>query len=528
MISLRPLAYFLAHLFALAFVFGSSHASNAQLQLQLDHIDLFRDGSSCIWTTSSPSSSSGSVAELAVARTFLLAPKLEVSYQIKGGAPQLVSATARGMDWYKEGDQAQFERLQTAIDAKDSERAHLRALRNLASEDLALLQANRAIGGTNESLLTEDLDAMLLWYHDRVEALLLHGIALDAQLKIASEDLEALVKKQSKFASRMAWTWYAAVPDAPRQSKTPVQWTTRVISHESSWSPSARAQFDDDKLILERMGELTLRAPYWGASKVTLHDASLKNEGSPAAAATWRIASYNPKDGFRPRSTQRARTGSSIEQDFSAASAVSSEATSEHTRANYVLSAPISPDQSGSVYRRLTSNEVDFESVRVAIPRATDGVQIRLGVSRQAWGHLSDSQVSCSVDGRFYGVAQPTFIGDTVYLMVGQDRTWAADRLLVETLGGNKSLGVRTERHVAYRLTVRNNSGRTDEVLLEESVPLASSDDVDVEITSLDGGVRNNETGVVRWKFSLEPGGQHTVLIGYTVSYPRNHRVPGF
>jgi hypothetical protein len=64
--------------------------------------------------------------------------------------------------------------------------------------------------------------------------------------------------------------------------------------------------------------------------------------------------------------------------------------------------------------------------------------------------------------------------------------------------------------------------------LLEESVPLASSDDVDVEITSLDGGVRNNETGVVRWKFSLEPGGQHTVLIGYTVSYPRNHRVPGF
>jgi hypothetical protein len=155
-------------------------------------------------------------------------------------------------------------------------------------------------------------------------------------------------------------------------------------------------------------------------------------------------------------------------------------------------------------------------------------VSVRLGVDRAAWGALStNAAVECTVDGRFHGKSWPLAVGDSVFIMVGLDRAWTVDRLLVETLSGTKGLGVRSERNLAYRLTVRNNSDRTGKVLLEESIPLAASNDINIEVQGLDGGVRDGETGVVSWGITLEPGAHRTVQISYTISYPRGKVLTG-
>lgn len=506
---------------------SAQHAPRVD-ELNLEQVDLFLDGVSCTWKALSMSNTS----DIVVARSFSRNASIQVSWQSKGSAPQIVSATPRAINWYSAGDQAQYDRLNTAIHKLDLAHAKEQVQRKLVAEDLMLLQANRSIGGTNESLLTEDLDDMLLWYHNQVGTLLFRGMELDEELAQTLKTRQDLVNQQAEFASRPAWEWHVEVPISGRPAGQPIEWTARVQSGDSNWQPLARVNLEGDLLILERMGDLTLRIPYSAVTAVVLHEASTRTDYAKSSASTWRIASYKVTDRRSKSAPQVAYSqtekGRGAHSDEQVIQEVEHMSAGEHTRANYVLSEPISPDQRITLNRQLSSDQADFSPVRVSVPREGGGVQVRLGISRSAWGNVGSSPLSCTVNGQFHGLARPDFVGDTVYLMVGQDKAWAADRLLVEMLSGNKTLGVRTERHVAYRLTVRNNSNQAGEVLLEESVPMPSSSDVNVEVVSLDGGARDAETGVVSWRFELEPGAHKTVQIAYNVSYPRSHHVPGF
>ncbi|MDG2426435.1 MAG: DUF4139 domain-containing protein [Flavobacteriales bacterium] len=520
-----------------ASIIATAQPSNAveehlALPPEISALDVFRDGASVEWK----SLSADYAGDVVVARTFSPSERPQVTWAIGLQRPQSVEAEPRPVDWYSEGDREQFEELKLQIQEIEADLAMQSSLKELAAEDLLLLKANRSISGTNEPLLTDDLDDMALWYHDKVKALLFRGLELDEVLVDLRDEIQELKKAQALVSSRRAWEWVVHIaPDAP-MARNSIVLTARVATSQSSWAPQSKAELTGDKLVLERVAAIRLRVPFTGAHAPVLHDAAMGTSIAPATASTWRIstrAAYRNKGARSQHSAQAMGAPSAVASRGDGAEsldleAVPFESSSSHSRASYHLNEALSLDMMQTAYRSISEVPVQFSAVRIATPREAAGVSIRLGVDRAAWGTLStNAAVECTVDGRFHGKSWPVAVGDSVFIMVGLDRAWTVDRLLVETLSGTKGMGVRSERHLAYRLTVRNNSDRTGKVLLEESIPLAASDDINIEVLGLDGGARDAETGVVSWGITLEPGAHRTVQISYTINYPRGKVLTG-
>jgi len=144
------------------------------------------------------------------------------------------------------------------------------------------------------------------------------------------------------------------------------------------------------------------------------------------------------------------------------------------------------------------------------------------------WEHLNliAGEASVFFENRYVGKTfiDPRRAGDKLDLSLGADQSVTVTRVrgkdfTAKTLTGD----IRQTRQ--WELTARNLKTAPIEIELVDQVPVSVSKQVTVDASEISGAAMDKETGVLTWKFTLQPAESKSVTVKYTVTNPKNTTV---
>jgi hypothetical protein len=117
-------------------------------------------------------------------------------------------------------------------------------------------------------------------------------------------------------------------------------------------------------------------------------------------------------------------------------------------------------------------------------------------------------------------------IGDTLNLSLGRDKNVSVQREKVKEYSTQKFFGNKTETTRDWKITVRNNKHQPISIVVFDQVPVSTLQEIEVSTENLSGGMLDQETGEVRWQFTLKPAQKNELGLRYKVRYPKGKTLP--
>ena len=110
---------------------------------------------------------------------------------------------------------------------------------------------------------------------------------------------------------------------------------------------------------------------------------------------------------------------------------------------------------------------------------------------------------------------------DTLNISLGRDKNVPVKREKIKEYTSRKFMGSKTETTRGWKISVKNNKSQPISVVLFDQIPVSTLQEIEVSPEKLSGGELNNDTGEVKWKFTLPPTQTNEIDFRYKVKYPK-------
>ena len=129
--------------------------------------------------------------------------------------------------------------------------------------------------------------------------------------------------------------------------------------------------------------------------------------------------------------------------------------------------------------------------------------------------------------GNYVGVSQidTRNVNDTLSLSFGRDTKIQVARKLKSEMSVKKVVGSTKRDTYYYDIQLRNNRSVPITVDVFDQIPLSRNSEITVSVETIGTGKKDDVTGEVAYKVTLQPGETRSLEIGYTVKYPKNYSV---
>lgn len=117
---------------------------------------------------------------------------------------------------------------------------------------------------------------------------------------------------------------------------------------------------------------------------------------------------------------------------------------------------------------------------------------------------------------------------DTLRLSLGRDNNIVIERKQLKDFSERTSfLGNNKKVSRAYEITVRNKRNTPVVLMLEDQIPVASNDQVSVNLDRSDNAQFDKSNGKLIWRMDIKPNQTEKVGFAFSVRYPKKLVVPG-
>jgi len=110
---------------------------------------------------------------------------------------------------------------------------------------------------------------------------------------------------------------------------------------------------------------------------------------------------------------------------------------------------------------------------------------------------------------------------DTLQISLGKDKNVSVKREKIKDLTTKQFIGSKKEESRVWNITVKNNKSQSINMLVFDQVPVSTLEEIKVEILKISGAKHNQETGEIKWDFSIEPNENKIFELNYSVKYPK-------
>ncbi len=488
----------------LCFMAGCGAADGVHSQT-LHHVDVFRDAAVVTWK--SEVHPGGNVVALSLHSNRAEDVMLFGSSMNERGALRLEEGL-----WWPDGTGTEWTQQGEALNSAGLELQLKYAQRELVEEDLALLRANRSVAGTSEPLLVEDLSDVADWIHKETKELLFRRVELKAEIDEGEERLAQLREERNQAASRPLFRWQVDLSEGASGEL----WTQVVEWGGQQWAPSDLVELvstgASPSVVWHQRATVGLDLPVQqGPVPIRFHDALYAGLSERPDALPMPLGSYEVRREAPAKMSGDARAG----------------ASSAWPGMNWLVEG-LAPETNWN--REVALGEIEVEAmVRLhAVPAQSDVVNMRIMMPRPAAPVAQMERALLLVDGRPAGRVWLTEDGDSLRVDAGAVHDWDVERKRQAAMCSRTTLGNRIKHHRAYSITVTNRSASAGELILEEPLPVSRQAEIEVVPESLDGGVLEQATGILRWRLALSAGESRTVQFAYDLSHSRDQAVPDF
>ena len=168
----------------------------------------------------------------------------------------------------------------------------------------------------------------------------------------------------------------------------------------------------------------------------------------------------------------------------------------------------------------------DYEYI--CVPKVNKDAFLLANISDWEQYNLLEGEANIFFENTFVGktILDVRYATDTLNISLGRDKNISVQREKIQEYTSKKFLGNKTETIRAWKIIVKNNKRQDISMILFDQIPVSTTQEIEVNTENLSGGVLDNETGEVKWKFNLKSAQKNELELRYKVKYPKGKILP--
>ncbi len=455
-----------------------------------------------------------------------------------------------------------LKQLNDSLEMMSDDQAIIRGQIDAYVKEKEMLEANRAIGGTDKGVTNAELRLNADFFLQRI-----------TEINTAIIKLERKSQNMDEIITRLGWQ----VNEANQRTNPPMgeiivlvnvssaaKFDSKVELHyvasNAGWAPS----YD---LIAEDVGkniDLKYRAKVFNNTNVDWKDVKMKlSTSDPMKSATaptlskWALSfdnGYSNNDNYREyqQNTYGGAPNQSLESQNLANSAPAAQPAYNDGRFEQTKQQDVKPTVQ---YNQIQVSELSAEfEIKIPYDIPADGKPYIVDVTSYnlpatfeyscvpkmekeafllaritGWEDLElvEGQANVYFGGTYVGQSYiyTRSVDDTLDLSFGRDQKLVVTRTKLKEFNNEKTSATTKKETYSFEINVKNTRKIPVVVKLEDQIPVSQDAEIIVEASEISKGVLDPATGIITWNMTLQPGETQKVVLTYSVKYPKSKSV---
>lgn len=406
-------------------------------------------------------------------------------------------------------------------------------------EEEQLILTNKSLGGDQMGVSVEELQRMAAFYRERLAALKNERLTVQARQKEqkavldqVNNQLRELGQVEGRHVGEVVVLYQS---DRGLRSEVKVSYLTP----DANWSPSYDLRVDDlEGPVSLRYGARVSQntGEAWTNVELTLSTGNPRQRQDAPDMGVWWLHPYQPVAYRRQRQLNDM-------ESIALSNAVAGAEEADEPAAGYAA-AEVNVNLTNTEFRVLARQDIpsDNQPQQVMIddyalpatfeyyaaPRLDPHAYLTAGITDWEQYSLLPGPVNLYFDGAYIGQSQlqTQAVGDTLSFSLGRDEGILISREQEENYRSRRFLGGKVEQRRGWTIEVRKNRRNAVPIIIEDQIPVSTTDEITVELEQARGADYNAATGRLRWELNLEFGATETLNFRYAVKHPKDMNLP--
>lgn len=415
----------------------------------------------------------------------------------------------------------------------------------IIKEKIDFLTANKQVSGKNEAISPENFKLMNQIYSTNYETLALDAMKRQRLIKTYRDEVDNLNAQLENvtYATGTPSGTITVLIDGKQAKTAKMRFT--YFTWGASWTPTYDIRF----MGFNKPLEITYFANIQQSTQIDWKNVELVLSTSPTQVSA-QIPFLQPYyiTFFQPQptlfQTDKSKAGTTIEN----AELITAGIPAAYGDGpSFVLKSPqtTAVSQNETVKEYMVKNKqtilssntttsvsygegtIDATYDYQSIPKLSEHVYLIAKVNDWMKADLNNGTAKLYLENSYVG---KSFINtaqfkDTIDLSFGVDNNITVKREKVKEFSEKTFTGSSRKETIGYKITVRNNKSYGVTTTIYDQIPISILEEIQVDVLELNGGTLDKETGKVEWKLELKPNETKTILIKYSVKYPKEKQV---
>lgn len=462
------------------------------------------------------------------------------SIYVNGTGDVTVAGISYQLDYLtNERKPLEVRRLEDSLRVLNNDIDKVNSLEQVYNDEMALLNANRSVGGANIGVDVDNLREVADFFRARMIDLKEKQMEVRAEQRKLKERQERLNKQLAELNAKNSRPQGTIVIDIIAKAAAKVSLKVVYYTTGAAWSPA----YEIAAASLTQPVKLSYKAEVvqscnedWEDVRLTLSTGNPSIGGQKPHLHPWYLNFYEPvpfMKGARSAQMEMAEPAAMAVMADGAVNTMESYVTVQEgaTSTDFDIALPYTVRGDGKpVTVEIRSYDLPASYTYYAAPKVDRDAFLLARIAGWDQLNLLPGPAKVYYEGNYVGESaidtRQTI--DTLDLSLGRDKRIVITREAKSEMTRSRTVGGNTVREQVYSISVRNTRKEKIALLLEDQLPVAQNTDIKVSDREFSGGELEEATGKVSWRMDLAPGATENRTLGYTVKYPKNKVVTGF
>ena len=415
--------------------------------------------------------------------------------------------------------------------------AVIKYTKDVYTNEIEILNANREIKGANSNLSTVELDKVLKFYQSEMLKLKENIRKTDKSIAELNTELSRINSELAPYRNRTKGEVVVTVSSTKAQN---IKLGMSYYVNCAYWTPFYEARVEDvnKDISMAYKAKVYQSSGYdWDNVKVTLSTGNPTLNGTVPTLNKWILREHQPQVRYS-KATMKMAAAESVNYDMEmedAAAATKASYSSNVARGirtttdekmttiEFTIDELFSvKSQQNDAMLTINTNKLPAEYVYRCVPKLDRNAYLLAKITDFAKYNYLSGEVTLYLSGKYVGtsymnIAQTT---DTLKLSLGQDKGIMVERTLLDDFSKKSTVGKNYKQTVAWNISVRNNKSTNVKLEILDNLPVSSSSSITVSNQSYDGATLDDKS-IATWNLDLKPSETKNLKLSYTVTYPK-------
>lgn len=465
------------------------------------------------------------------------------TYQVEGVGEFTILSIKEGFSNKPNSLPKEAQLIKDSITVLLIKKEDVETLKSVLEEEEKFLNLNRQIGGQQNGVNAADLIAATEFYSKRLSEIKKGLLINRRKITDLSQQIERLKSRLYPYTSERVSLnqelTVSVMADRPTKAEIKVSYFTSAAQWIPMYDIRSTGSGNPVQLVLKASAS-NATGENWENVLFTYSTGRPTDNVNPPSIYPWYIRPVPPPP---PPVSSKMRLNiinDEVDYDLKEESYELDEVVTAGFMSDFVNSseAVTATDYSISIPYTLATGkdplvvEIDRKELQaefeyVAIPKMIPSVFLTAKIANAERLNLLSANASIFLNNAFTGSAflSPEMATDTLTLPIGQDNAVTISRNRIKDLKAKNFFGGRVSETIGWEIVVRSLKSQPINIKVTDQIPLTTNKEIKVEVVDLSKGKLDQQSGIIIWNLTLDPGKSQNLKLVYKVEYPKEMRL---